>query len=216
MPTLSDVLARRILLVEDEALTRSLLIDALTAMGFQVRGVDTALAGSRELARFDPDALLVDLDLGDGPGGMQLLLAARRESPTLPIVILSNFGVGRDAARTLPSDVIRLDKRQLDDPAVLIRALDAAMVGGEVAGSPTATPLDRLTPRQTEVLRLIAAGLSNVEIAATCSLDVRGVETSIRRIYDTLEIRADDPGINARVEAARLYIRHAGMPSKPR
>lgn len=207
------MLARRILLVEDESLSRSLIAGLLSDRGFWVEAVGTAVEAMALLEDFDPDALVVDLDLGEGPGGAQLIQAVSQVSPHVRSLILTGYAVSRDVARRLPTGVVRLDKRELSRPDALPEALDRLLRGELPRESASKTPLDQLSPRQSEVLRLVAAGMSNAEIAASREMSVRGVEASIRRIFEALGIRADDPSINARVAAARIYIRYAGLPS---
>ena len=72
--------ARRVLIVEDEGFTSGLLCAALKGAGFDVHAASSAAEARRAVADFDPDAALIDLNLGSGPNGVDLahILHTRR------------------------------------------------------------------------------------------------------------------------------------------
>jgi DNA-binding NarL/FixJ family response regulator len=70
-----------------------------------------------------------------------------------------------------------------------------------------------LTNTQVQVLRLLACGYTNAEIARRRKKSVSAVEQIIKTIFVNLEIQ-DSLELNQRVEATRIYIRAAGVPSR--
>lgn len=204
---------RRVLLVEDEAMSRTLLAGVLRSAGFEVAECASAAEATKTFRRFDPDALVSDIDLGFGPSGLDLIVSLSTQNPYLAVVVLSNYAITPDYRHPALSKAAYLRKMELSDTAMLIDALEAVLRDREpetTAASKTIGPLDRLTPSQVQVLRMIAEGLSNAEIAERRQSSLRAVEHLVQRTFAALELEAD-PSVNMRVAAARVYIREAGL-----
>jgi DNA-binding NarL/FixJ family response regulator len=73
------------------------------------------------------------------------------------------------------------------------------------------TPLDRLTPRQIEVLAGMAQGWSNRRIGVELRLSTRSVESIVSNIITNLDLREADDGMNPRVSSVLLYLQHAAF-----
>lgn len=196
---------------------RVLVADLLTGAGFEVTAVASAADALDALDAGDPDALVTDVELGTRPDGVELALIARRLAPHLGIVFLTSFPRAALGAAGQLDGAVHVDKTQLGDTAQLLTAVEAAL-GGPRRGSPGDPPavpeggFAALTPHQRRVLSLLAAGLSNGEIAARTDSTVRAVERTISRIFDALDVAAV-PAMNPRVVAANLYNRLFGQPS---
>lgn len=209
--------ARRVLVVEDEPLIRSLVISVLESAGFQAVGVDNATDAIEELREFDPDALVVDLNLGDGPGGAEVLAYADRATPWAALVVLTNApspAVAGVAAEVIPKRAAYLHKRNLGDADVLIKTLEEVL-SDEVPRRDDASrndPLSGLSRDQLEVLRLIAAGLSNAEIGMRRGTSAHGVEQIVQRLITRLSIEKSST-TNPRVQLAKLYYAHGPNPT---
>lgn len=93
-----------VLLVEDNAAIREVSSVILTAAGFEVRQAECAREARSwlETGR-TPDALLTDINLGEGPDGFDLARAARALHPDLPVVYMSALCAGRFAAEGVAS-----------------------------------------------------------------------------------------------------------------
>lgn len=203
---------RRVLVVEDEPLIRSLTISLLENAGFDATGAGTAADAIAALKSFDPDALLVDLDLGEGPGGAEVLAYADRYAPWAALVVMTNAPSPEVAgvdARLIPARAAYLHKRSLADAELVLETLegvlrDQAPRRDDVAAS---GPLSGLSRDQLEVLRLIAAGLSNAEIAARRGTSSHGVEQIVQRLILRLEVEKGS-AMNPRVQLAKLYYAH--------
>lgn len=203
---------RSVLIVEDEALLRDLMAAALESRGFTVDTAATAADAKRAFRRADPDCVIVDIDLGAGPNGFDLAEVLVRLVPHLPVVFLTNLPDPRFADRDpdgLPSGVAYLRKSALSDVDSLVEALDAALRGSVGAehrhDRDRGRPLAGLTRKQLAVLRLLASGMSNAQIAQERGTTIKAVEDTVHRIAVALGI---DPSIqgNLRVAAARHFL----------
>ncbi len=211
----------RVVLVEDEPLYRDLLrialdqradLEIVNAYG----DADSALAG---IPQDQPDVAMLDIDLGSAVNGVQLGMMLRRSMPTLSIVLLSNHGDPEFVA-SLPEEVrggwSYLLKKSVNDVDVLSRTisgaaagltvLDPQLVAGMRLRPKKVGLLSRLTPRQTEILELIAQGYSNAAIAERLVLAEKSVENQINLLYQQLEIDRSTSGVQPRVKAVLTYL----------
>ncbi len=210
--------ARHVLIVEDEALLRDLLSQMLTASGFTTHSAANALEARKVFDQGDFDAVIVDINLGPGLDGFDLVEALRRESHELGVVFLTNLPDTRFSGtgdRPVFRDAAYLRKSQLVGTTELVDALEEVLSGHVSSDhrhdrNPT-RPLGNLSRMQLEVLKLLAQGKSNQQIAEARGRSVGAVESMLGRIFATLKIEAGADG-NARVEAARLYMEAAGIP----
>ena len=202
--------ARRILVVDDEPILRTLISERLEQSGFEVRNAPDALSAKREMLKFDPDALVVDLDLGDGPSGTELIAALQEINPALGFVLLTNYTP--TAAEMKSANNLRyLNKRDVSDINLIIKELDEVMRHGQaVVQNLKESKLSALTPGQVEVLGMVAHGLSNAEIASERGVGLRAVEQTIHRIYQTLGLTRDS-ATSSRVSAARIFASEMGL-----
>lgn len=209
---------RRALVVEDDPLTRSLLESLLVVARFEVRACASAREALAEFERFDPDVLVVDIQLAERPTGAQLAAALAGSAPHLAIVVVSHYPSPQAAGlrQPLPRQAAFVNKGQVTRSAVLLDAIESALDDARrpvVRASPADERLAALSPVQLEVLRLIAIGLSNAEIARRRGVAKRTAEDSVRRVYTALGLHSAPTGErNARVEATRIYVGAFGMP----
>ncbi len=210
--------SRRVVLVEDDNLTRLMLSDQLANAGFSVRTAGRAAEAEAICSDFDPDAVVLDVDLGFGPTGFDLADSLRLSSPGIAVLFLTHMPdprFGGRGARDLPENIAYLHKNKLADNKSLIRALEAVL-RGNTAGIPRddrdpKRPLAKLSLNQIDVLRMIALGLDNQQIADARKTSIRAVYSLIGRAM--LSIGADDDSEGAaRVVAARAYMLAAGIP----
>jgi len=82
---------RRLLIVDDEALVRTLLSDALSAAGFEVATAVNAAEARKSVDGFDPDVAVIDIHLGSGPSGLHLGHALHRGHPEIGLVFLTKY-----------------------------------------------------------------------------------------------------------------------------
>ena len=207
---------RKLLVVEDEPLMASLLAESLSAANFKVETAPDAAKARRVLDRFDPDILLLDISLGDGPSGVHLAHAIHETRPDIAILILTKHPDAKSATSDgldLPPNVGFLRKHLVNDISYLLNAIEKVLNDrhSEVRqDQPVTSPIAQLGSQAIKVLALVAQGYNNTEIALRMDLSIKSVERWIETIYRELQI--DSKGaINPRVEAARQYYLIAGI-----
>jgi DNA-binding NarL/FixJ family response regulator len=207
---------RKLLVVEDEPLMASLLAESLSAANFIVETAPDAAKARRVLDRFDPDILLLDISLGDGPSGVHLAHAVHETRPDIAILILTKHPDAKSATADgldLPPNVGFLRKHLVNDMSYLLNAIEKVLTDrhSEVRqDQPLTSPIAQLGSQAIKVLALVAQGYNNTEIALRMDLSIKSVERWIETIYRELQI--DSKGaINPRVEAARQYYLIAGI-----
>jgi DNA-binding NarL/FixJ family response regulator len=207
---------RKLLVVEDEPLMASLLAESLSAANFKVETAPDAAKARKTIDRFDPDILLLDISLGDGPSGVHLAHAVHETRPDIAILILTKHPDAKSATADsldLPPNVGFLRKHLVNDVSYLLTAIDKVLTDrhAEVRqDEPFASPIAQLGNQAMKVLNLVAQGYNNTEIASRMNLSVKSVERWVETIYRELKI--DSRGaINPRVEAARQYYLIAGI-----
>jgi DNA-binding NarL/FixJ family response regulator len=168
-----------------------------------------------------PDAAIVDIRMPPTHTDEGLVAAQRirSEHPDVGVLLLSQYVEPSYALRLLeehPERVGYLLKERVFDVAILVDAL-RRLVDGETVIDPTivsrllarrrrADPLSELTPREREVLSLVAEGLSNRAIAARLYITERTVEAHTKQVFLKLGLDAD-PGAHRRVRAVLAYLR---------
>ncbi|MBS1676987.1 MAG: response regulator transcription factor [Actinobacteria bacterium] len=210
METGADERKIGVVLADDHAVVRGALRALLEAQAdLEVVGEAEDVAGARgAVADFAPDVLVLDVNLPDGLG-VDAVAGLRDAHPGTQIVLLT---MERDTG---------LARRALDDGALgylfkdsahleLVEAVRAAAAGGRYVTAAVAAGLSRgpddgstqaLSPRETDVLRLMALGHTNREIGEQLDLSVRTVETHRAHIQQKL-------GLSTRPELTHYALEH--------
>lgn len=203
------------MVVDDEPLVLGLLTEVLTQLGHEVKSALDAASARKTLMEFDPDVALLDVDLGAGPSGIDLAVALSRLNPAIGILFLSNLAdpklAGHDAR--LPKGSGYLLKSSVHEAAVLSDAVKMVTRGSATTPQDDEIehPLRSLSRIQLEVIRLVAQGKSNAEIAELRGTSTRAVRQTLARACIAMGIDQDG-GPERRVQAALGYIRIAGIP----
>lgn len=211
---------RRVLIVEDDEFTGSLIASALAHEGFGTAFAMSAADAKRKLVSFDPDAVLVDIDLGAGPNGLDFVQMVTREHPDVVAILLSKHGDAATAGipeSRVPDGVAYLRKSLIHSTQKLAAAIDEALHGraGTLRHDKHSVGLlDALTKTQRETLRMMAQGLSNSEIARRRETSVSSVEQVVAAIFRAFGLTHDDSSTVARVEAIRRYVAESGLPPR--
>ena len=192
----------RVVIAEDLALLREGLVRLLEEAGFSVAA---AVADGSDLLRAvvteRPDVAVVDVRLPPTfrDEGLRAALEARRRIPGLPVLVLSQYVEHTYAAELLADGgggVGYLLKERVGEVRDFLDAVRRVAEGG-MAMDPEVVrqlvvrrsgPLDELTPREREVLELMAEGRSNAAIAARLVVTESAVEKHVRRIFAKLEL----------------------------
>lgn len=213
----------RVMLVDDDPFTRMTLVTTLNSLGFFVAGdVATAKEALLLAAETRPDVAVVDLDLGEGPTGLDVAHRLREMFSRIGLVVLSTYEEPRLMGfnqHPLPDDAIYLVKRTVVDPEILGKAVRMSVDDDFRQGTLRVVPKDALgvtlSDPQIDIMRLVAAGHSNAEIARRRSLTVPAVEKAIARLIKQLDVQAS-PDTNQRVAIAQAYFRLTGSVSARR
>ena len=206
---------RRVLVVDDDILLASLVKKSLTSEGFVVETAASAAEGRRRVTTFDPDLVLLDLALGAGPSGVHLAHALTEKRPDVAILVLTKYPDAQSATSDgvdLPVGVGFLRKQLVSEPDQLVAAIEQVLADRpddvrQDKGTRRAFP--ELPDKGIVVLRLLAEGHSNQEIAKRASLSVKSVERWLDRIYKEMKLDTDG-SVNLRVAAVRRYLKETG------
>ncbi|WP_431219644.1 response regulator [Leifsonia xyli] len=215
---MADTWRRRVLVVEDHALMRSLVADAFGRRGFDVTPAASTAEALALAESADPDLLVTDIDLGQRPNGVELATILRARAPHVAVMFLSNLS--REAAAAQARSVVAgasfVNKSAVESVEELVDAAEAVLadrpVSRESAGTDARSRLLALTAGQLETTRLLAAGLTNAEIARQRNVTVRAVEKSVERVFAALGL-AGGERTTPRVAAATLYTATFGDPA---
>lgn len=209
----------RVLVAEDEEFTRTLLVNALQTEDFDVvLETGSATYALKTATKMRVDVAILDLDLGRGPTGLDLALGLRRNLPEVGIVFLTAYKDPRLLGSTstmAPYGSVYLQKESLGDISRLKRGIERAMNNAKHASHKSnvdiktlGTPVN-LTNTQIDIVRLVAEGKSNQEIAAIREVSEKSIEQTLSRILKKTGITMDDKK-NRRVELALYYLRQIG------
>ncbi|MEU5087826.1 response regulator transcription factor [Streptomyces sp. NPDC021356] len=212
----------RVVLAEDLFLLRDGLVRLLEAHDFEIAAaVGTGPELARALAELEPDVAVVDVRLPPThtDEGLQCALRARQDRPGLPVLVLSQH-VEQLYARELLADgngaVGYLLKDRVFDAAQFVDAVHRVAAGGTAMDpqviqqllarrSGADRPLSRLTPRELEVLELMAQGRSNTAIATQLVVTERAVAKHTSNIFAKLGLEVSDDD-NRRVLAVLAHL----------
>ncbi|NUT44431.1 MAG: response regulator transcription factor [Thermoactinospora sp.] len=214
----------RVVLAEDVYLLREGLTHILAAHGIDVvAAVDNADDLLAAVAAHGPDLAIVDVRLPPGfrDEGVRAAIEARRRRPGFPVLVLSQY-VERIYARELLADgagaVGYLLKDRVFDTAGFVEALRRVACGGTamdpevvsklLGGTSPLHPVALLTPREREVLQLMAQGRSNAAIAGRLHVSEGTVGKHIAAVFLKLGIEAADE-VNRRVLAVLTFLDRA-------
>ena len=192
----------RVVLADDAVLLREALASALTAAGFDVVGqaddLDSLLA---LVARERPDVVVADVRMPPThtTEGLEAARRIRAEHPEIAILVLSQYVETRyavDLLRENPAGIGYLLKDRVTRVGDLAEAVRRVAGGGSVIDPEVVSlllgrqrrhsPLDELTPREREILVLMAEGRSNQAIAQRLGLETKTVEGHVGAIFGKL------------------------------
>ena len=204
----------RILLVDDHAVLRSglrLLLEREEGLE-PVGEAGTAEDAIRSLPRLRPDLVVIDVEM-PGIGGIEGAAGIRERAPGVRILALSMHDQPQDVRRAFDAGADGyLPKAAADED--LVRAIRAVAAGeryvhpslGAALAAPPASagPVDELTGREREVLRLLALGHTNQEIAEQLIVSVRTVESHRAHVMTKLRVTTRAGLVRAALDAGLL------------
>ena len=216
--TPNELFQRSVVIVEDDAFMRSLLAEYLEKAGFLVSTASSAADARRQINAVDPDAVVIDIDLGPGQSGLDVAAALNTEANEVGIVFLTNYSdprfAGEELTRVHPKAAY-LNKHMIEDSSTLLLALNAVLVERNVEAyrydKRTDRPMARLSASQIQALRLLAEGKTNQQIAEARQRSIDATESLITRTLASLGLDSN-ADINARVSAAKEFFAQNAQP----
>jgi two-component system nitrate/nitrite response regulator NarL len=205
----------RVLIIDDHALFRVGLQGLLEQRGIEVAdAVASGIEGLQRAAELRPDIVLLDLRMPD-MGGLEVLKKLRENVPGIPVVMLTTSNEETDLIKSLRSGAqgYLLKDMEPDELVSALRDIEngknvvaqdltdalARMVQGETNIADDDGPFSELTPREMEILCLLAEGQSNKLIARNLGISDGTVKLHVKAILRKL-------GIHSRVEAAVIAV----------
>lgn len=212
----------RVVVGEDEPLVREGVVRVLERAGFEVvAAVADADDVVRKVGAHRPDVAVVDIRMprGMNENGLRAALAIRAAHPDVGILVLSQFLEDRYVLELVgdrPEGVGYLLKEKVSDIGVLSDAVHRIAAGGSALDADVIAllvgrkradgPLDELTPRELDVLTLMAQGRSNRGIAGELVVSVAAVERHVTGIFNKLGLHHSGAGQHRRVLAVLAYL----------
>ena len=207
----------RVIIIDDHALFRDGLKGLLEQRNIEVAGVAANGNEGIKLANsIQPDIILLDLRMPN-MGGLEVLPILRKELPNIPVVMLTTSNDESDLIKALRSGAQGYLLKDMDSDELVgalrdiengknVVAADltdalARMVQGESSCDDEGNPFSELTPRETEILCLLAEGQSNKLIARNLGISDGTVKLHVKAILRKLDI-------HSRVEAAVMAVEH--------
>ena len=213
----------RVIVGEDEPLIRKGIVTVLEESGFEVVAVAAdATDLLRKTSAHKPQAVVTDIQMppGNSDDGLRAAQQIRATQPEVGVLILSQYLETRYALELVgdrAEGVGYLLKHRVGDLALFTdavrrvahggSALDPEVVQRMVARPRHDGPMADLTPREREVLALMAEGRSNTSAAAAMSVTVGAVENHVTAIFDKLGLRRE-PDAHRRVLAVLRYLEY--------
>ena len=205
----------RVLIIDDHALFRVGLQGLLEQRGIEVAdAVASGIEGLQRAEELRPDIVLLDLRMPD-MGGLEVLKKLRENEPGIPVVMLTTSNEETDLIKSLRSGAqgYLLKDMEPDELVSALRDIEkgknvvaqdltdalARMVQGDSNVADDEGPFSELTPREMEILCLLAEGQSNKLIARNLGISDGTVKLHVKAILRKL-------GIHSRVEAAVIAV----------
>jgi DNA-binding NarL/FixJ family response regulator len=215
LQTHSDQL--KLLIVEDDKILLTMMSGALTSEGFNVLAASDAQSAMQYFDKARPDVVILDIDLGAGPSGIDLANKMRQISGRIAIVFCTSFKDMRfiqgdylkyplHTVVLKKADVVNMEKfsNAINEAVELIRESDESR-----PDQLHEKYYKDLTALEIELLTLIAAGHSNKQVAAEKGISLKSCENAIARLAKKLEIPATEQS-NQRVLLTRKYLELSG------
>ncbi|GAA4190956.1 response regulator transcription factor [Gryllotalpicola kribbensis] len=207
---------------EDQTFVREGILRVLEHAGMEADAVGDADSLRRRAAESPPDVLVTDIRMPPmmGDDGIDAARELRDAFPGLGVVVLSQYldaGYALKLVADRPEGVGYLLKEKVAQGGVLADAVQRVAAGGSALDPDVVSlligrrrepdALETLTPRERDVLALMAEGHSNAGIASKLHVSVSAVERYVTRVFGKLGLQEADGGQHRRVLAVLRYLR---------
>jgi|TARA_B110000285_G_scaffold185060_1_gene209842 DNA-binding NarL/FixJ family response regulator len=200
----------RVLVVDNDPFTLTLVTEALAAANFAVSGVPTVPDAVSTIESFSPNAIVTDLNFGHGaPTGADLLAHVDEHHPWIGKVVLTSHGSASLAlpmGNQLTGDVVYLVKAQVSSVSDLVSAVNESITGhnGSLVPQVNMSEQIRISKAQGEILLMISEGYTNAAIARRRGTSLRSTEALVQRTFTALGL-GTDADFNPRTKAVRMW-----------
>jgi DNA-binding NarL/FixJ family response regulator len=202
-----------VLLVDDHVVVRAGLralldsqpdIEVIAEAGTGEEAVDAVSA-------FRPQLVTMDLALGGGIDGVEAIRRIRQVDRALPVLVFTTYDTDADVVRAIDAGAIGYLLKD-STPQEIFAAVRGAAAGQSVLSPPVASrllqqmqrPEEALTPREAELLTLLAEGMTNKELGKALFISEATVKTHLAHIYAKL-------GVDTRAAAVSVALRRQGI-----
>ena len=184
----------KIAIIDDDDALRDALLVLVTAAGWQADGYASAEAFLASLDGERPACALIDVRL-PGMDGMELFRSLSAAAPDLPVVILTGHGDVPMAVEALKSGATDFIEKPFDPDRLLSSLRQALSHNTAIRETRSAHEefqllVDKLTPRECEVMDFMVLGQTNKMIAAKLGISPRTVEIYRARVMDKMQVRS--------------------------
>lgn len=196
----------RVAIIDDHAIVREGLRMLLTRHGLNVVAEGGCGDEAQRIAREQqPDVMLLDIRMKECDG-LSALPHIRRAAPQTNVIMLTTYAnpgylarainegaVGYLSKETAPEKIVEAihaaaSKSQLFDHSLLTQALQKAVDPSEPTPEPTSLPAQPLSNREIDVVKLLAVGMSNADIAEALNISLPTVKTHVQHILQKLHV----------------------------
>ena len=202
-----------VLLVDDHAVVRAGLralldsqpdIEVIAEAGTGEEAVDAVITHR-------PRLVTMDLALGSGIDGVEAIRRIRQVDRDLPVLVFTTYDTDADVVRAIDAGAIGYLLKD-STPQEIFAAVRGAAAGQSVLSPPVASrllqqmqrPEEALTPREAELLTLLAKGMTNKELGKALFISEATVKTHLAHIYSKL-------GVDTRAAAVSVALRRQGI-----
>ena len=192
---MSAPVALRVVVVDDHPVTRFGVVAMLTQHGIELVGeAATGEQAVEVVAAVVPDVLVTDLRLGEGLDGVEVTVAVRRLPHPPAVLVLTTYDTDRDIVRAVEAGAAGYLLKDAP-PEQIVAAVRAAATGDTVLSDALTERviarmrdgrLADLSARQVEILRLVAQGNTNKEIARSLYISEATVKTHLVHVFGKL------------------------------
>jgi two-component system response regulator FixJ len=174
-------------IIDDDEAVRDSLEVLLQVLGFNVKVWSSPVAFLASEAGGEPGCLLLDIRMPE-MDGLTLLGKLRTQGATIPVIVMTGHGDVPLAVRAMQNGAMNFLEKPLAK-AQLLASIRAALAGLNRPPSATSANLEKLSPRELDVLRGLVTGLPNKSIAYDLGISPRTVEIHRARVMDKMSAR---------------------------
>ena len=202
-----------VLLVDDHVVVRAglrALLDSQPDIEV-IAEAGTGEAAVDAVTTFRPQLVTMDLALGAGIDGVEAIRRIRQVDRNLPVLVFTTYDTDADVVRAIDAGAIGYLLKD-STPQEIFAAVRGAAAGQSVLSPPVASrllqqmqrPEEALTPREAELLTLLAKGMTNKELGKALFISEATVKTHLAHIYAKL-------GVDTRAAAVSVALRRQGI-----